>query len=97
MPDTKPTSSIPGLSSEAALIIGVAVAALNAVVTVAGLGAFDDGLQWADLLPILIPVLGALGIRQEVYSKRTVALKQRTGAGPRAVQSEPRPKHPPAA
>lgn len=67
------------MSKEAALIIGAVVAVLNGIVTVAGLGAFDDGLQWADLVPILAPLLGALGIREEVYSKATV---QRLTGGP---------------
>ena len=60
------------MSKEAALIIGGVVALLNAIVTVAGLGSFDDGLQWEDLVAIALPVLGALGIRQQVFSKETV-------------------------
>jgi hypothetical protein len=60
------------MSKEAALILGGVAALVNGIVTVAGLGGFDDGLQWEDLIPILAPVAAALGIRQEVFSKATV-------------------------
>ena len=63
---------MPGLSKEAALILGGLAALVNGIVTVAGLGAFEDGLQWADLVPILAPLMASLGIRESVYSKFTV-------------------------
>lgn len=62
------------MSREAALIIGVVVAIANAIVTLAGLGNFDDGLQWEDLILILGPTLGALGIRTQVWAQSTVDL-----------------------
>lgn len=60
------------MNKEAALIIGVVVAVLNAILTIAGTGNFDDGLQWEDLVPIIAPVLGALGIREAVWSQDSV-------------------------
>ena len=60
------------LSKEAALVIGGIVAIANGIVTVAGVGGFEDGLQWEDLIAILTPLLGAWGIRELVFSKETV-------------------------
>lgn len=60
------------MSKEAALILGGIAALVNGIVTVAGLGAFDDGLQFVDLIPILGPVLAAFGIRYEVWSQDSV-------------------------
>ena len=57
------------MSKEAALILGALAALINGIVTVAGLGSFDDGFQWEDLIPILAPVAAALGIREAVFSK----------------------------
>lgn len=78
-----PVAATGPLAKEAALIIGVVIAVLNGLATIIGLGAFDDGFQAADLIPILIPIAGALGIRQQVFSKETVAKiesQQRAGA-----------------
>jgi len=66
---------------EAALIVGAIVTVVNAIVTVAGVGGFDDGLQWEDLIAILTPLIGAGLIRQEVYSQKTVKEMVNTAAG----------------
>lgn len=68
-------------AKEPALIIGVALAIVNGLLAVLGAGGFDDGFQWADLVPIIGPVLAALGIRQSVFSQRTV-----DALAPRSVQ-----------
>lgn len=54
---------------EAVLIGGIAIAVINAFITVLGAGGFDDGIQLADLVPIVGPILAALGIRTQVWSQ----------------------------
>ena len=58
----------PAIQNEAAVIIGVIIAALTALVEVIGAGGFEDGFQAADLIPVGLVILGALGIRTQVFS-----------------------------
>jgi hypothetical protein len=60
------------MQKEAALIIGAIIAGLSALLTLLGAGGFDDGLQLEDVGVILLPILGALGIRSQVFSENTV-------------------------
>ena len=60
------------MSKEAAVVVGILVTIVNAVVLLAGLGGFDDGFQWEDLAAILTPLLGSAIVRQYVWSQDTV-------------------------
>lgn len=58
------------MKKEAALIIGAVVAGLNALLALLGAGGLDDGFQFnPDGIFILAPILGALGIRSQVWSQ----------------------------
>lgn len=74
-------ASNPGVwQKEPSLIVGLIMAAATAALTLLGAGELEDGLQWPDVVAILIPILGALGIRAEVYSPATVARERARGA-----------------
>jgi hypothetical protein len=72
------------LKFEPALIIGAAIAGLNALLTLLGAGGLDDGFQFnPDGYLILTPVLGALGIKFSVWSQASV-----DGLVPRSTQEQ---------
>ena len=60
------------MQKEPALIIGILGAIVVAVLTVAGAGSFDDGLQWEDVGAIATVLLASGIIRQFVWSQNSV-------------------------
>jgi hypothetical protein len=70
------------LKKEAALVIGLLVSILQALLALIGAGGLDDGFQFnPDGYLILAPILGALGIRSQVWSQDSV-----DALAPREVQ-----------
>lgn len=57
---------------EPAVIVGAIASAVVLLCEIIGLDGFDDGVQWEEIVAIATPILASLGIRQSVFSPRTV-------------------------